>query len=97
MESIYKDINKIKREGSEYNNNTPSQEKNAADIFNIHSKERYSNTINTPMFLSDKWKGYGESKYDKGLSFIDDIANIDSNTEDSLENLRSGNQSAATV
>ena len=96
MESIYKDINKIKREGSEYNN-TPSQEKNAADIFNIHSKERYSNTINTPMFLSDKWKEYGESKYDKGLSFIDDIVNVDSNTEDSLENLRSGNQSAATV
>ena len=40
------------------------------------------------MFASGKFAGYGESQYDKGLTFFDEM----SDTGGSLENLRASNQ-----
>ena len=85
--SIYDEINQIKREGSAYDDSvsTPPQYENSwRGYIEYINSQPLNQTASTPLFASSKYKGYGDSKYDKGLTFFDEM----SSDSGSLENLR---------
>lgn len=86
------EINRIKREGSEYdagliNSSAPAPTGNFNDLFDdLQRRHPSHSSLNAP-FMSEEWAEYGQSKYDRGLSFMDDVADTGS-----LNNLRYENQ-----
>ncbi len=52
-------------------------------------------TPQVPMFASEKFKGYGESKYDKGLTYFDEISG--SNIEEMRTKARQEEQKKITI
>ena len=89
MASVYDEINQIKKEGSVYDDATQTSQ---SDWLTGYKAALNATPINqtpqAPMFASGKFAGYGESQYDKGLTFFDEM----SDTGGSLENLRASNQ-----
>ena len=89
MASVYDEINQIKKEGSVYDDATKTSQ---SDWLTGYKAALNATPINqtpqAPMFASGKFAGYGESQYDKGLTFFDEM----SDTGGSLENLRASNQ-----
>ena len=90
MASIYDEINKIKKEGSSYDEGLGTDTSSGGfEAFKAHLNSTPLNSQYLgPDFASSKFKGYGESKYDKGLTVFDEM----SDSAGSLENLRASNQ-----
>ena len=90
MASIYDEINQIKKEGSSYDESLGTDPSSIG--FGAFKKHLNSTPLNKqylgPDFASSKFAGYGNSKYDKGLTVFDEM----SDTGGSLENLRASNQ-----
>ena len=74
MASIYDEINKIKQEGNEYEQTTPKEIDPLSNEYYKKFEQSIYNRANeqaqTRRFASEKFEGYGDSKYDKGLSVI---------------------------
>lgn len=86
MASIYDEINEIKKFGNEYDNIKDSNQFTPEEYLAQRRNSRNA-SADIPLF-SEKFIGYGDSKYDKGLSFHGEM-NPNSR---SLEDLRASHQ-----
>jgi hypothetical protein len=82
MASVYDEINRIKRQGSEYDNKMSTPALSGSDDTDISTYDDYliSRHQRAPgklapinPFMSGRYSGYGKSQYDKGLTFMDDL------------------------
>ena len=100
---IYDVIDSLKQHGTVYDAgmikssdaSIPAPTGNATKLLK-RMQNRNPSRVDAPSpFMSSKWGDYGNSKYDKGLSFMDDIANTGS--LDDIRNDKDNNITAMLI